>query len=130
MREGGCLCGAVRFRVEGPLPAPIACHCEQCRRRSGHFAASTSAPREALTIAGKPRWYDWKPGVRSGFCPVCGAQLFWVRTADPEISIEMGAFDDPAGLRLAGHIFTAEKGDCYDIADGLPTAPQDRDNFA
>jgi hypothetical protein len=42
----------------------------------------------------------------------------------------MGAFDEPTGLRLAGHIFTAEKGDYYGIADGLPTAPYDRDDFA
>jgi hypothetical protein len=32
----------------------------------------------------------------------------------------MGAFDDPTGTRLHMHIFTAEKGDYYDIADGLP----------
>lgn len=127
MTTGGCLCGAVRFRVEGPLPAPVACHCEQCRRRSGHFAASTSAPREAVTVEGTVQWYAWKPGVRSGFCPDCGSQLFWDAEGAPDLSIEMGALDGPTGLRLSGHIFTAEAGDYYDIADGLPTAPFDRD---
>jgi hypothetical protein len=83
-----------------------------------------------VTVEGKVRWYDWKPGVRSGFCSDCGAQLFWERTGEPDLSVEMGAFDGPTGLRLAGHIFTAEKGDYYDIADGLPTAPRDRDDFA
>jgi hypothetical protein len=127
---GGCLCGAVRFRVEGPLTAPVACHCDQCRRRSGHFAASTSAPRGAVAVTGDVRWYLWKPGVRSGFCPACGAQLFWDAAGAPELSIEMGALDDPTGLRLSGHIFTDEKGDYYAIADGLPTAPHDREAFA
>jgi hypothetical protein len=126
---GGCLCGAVRFRVTGALPAPIACHCDQCRRRSGHFAASTSAPREAVTVEGAVRWYDWPGGAQSGFCPDCGSQLFWQRAGEPEISIEMGAFDAPTGLRLAGHIFTAEKGDYYAISDGLPAAPHDADAY-
>jgi hypothetical protein len=75
------------------------------------------------------RWYDGKPGERSGFCPDCGAQLFWERTAEPEISAEMGTFDGPTGLRLAGHIFTAENGSYSDIADGLPAAPRGRDDF-
>jgi hypothetical protein len=82
-----------------------------------------------VSIAGDVRWYAYKPGVRNGFCPLCGAQLFWEVEGAPDLSIEMGAFDGPTGLRLAGHIYTAEKGDYYDIADGLPTAPQDRDDF-
>ena len=127
--QGGCLCGAVRFRVDGPLAAPIACHCEQCRRRSGHFTAATTAPRAAVAITGTVRWYACKPGVRNGFCPECGAQLFWEVDGSPDLSVEMGAFDGPTGLRLAGHIFTAEKGDYYEIADGLPSAAGDRDAF-
>jgi hypothetical protein len=82
-----------------------------------------------VSIVGDVRWYACKPGVRNGFCPLCGAQLFWDVAGAPDLSIEMGAFDGPSGLRLAGHIFTAEKGDYYDIADGLPTAAGDRDAF-
>lgn len=121
-RAGGCLCGAVRFTVSGPLPAPVACHCVQCRRGSGHFTAATWAPREAVAIEGEPRWYATRPTARRGFCPTCGSALFWLTDKDPSsISIEMGAFDAPTGLRLAAHIFTAEAGDYYAIADGLPT---------
>ena len=129
MTEGGCLCGAVRFRVDGPLAAPIACHCMQCRKRSGHFTAATSARRDAVEIDGAVRWHAYKPGVRNGFCPTCGAQLFWEKDGMDDIAIEMGAFDGPTGLRLAGHIYTAEKGDYYDIADGLPSASGDWDVF-
>jgi hypothetical protein len=125
-RIGGCLCGAVRFTVVGELPAPVACHCAQCRRGSGHFTAATWAPREAVAIDGNVRWYATRPTARRGFCPVCGSALFWETDADPAtLSIEMGAFDAPTGLTLASHIFTAEQGDYYAIADDLPTYPRD-----
>lgn len=117
---GGCLCGAVRFIATGPLAAPVACHCVQCRRGSGHYTAATWAPREAIAVTGAVRWYAVKPGTRRGFCPVCGASLFWESDGDEMLSIEMGVFDGPTGLRLAAHIFVAEKGDYYDLTDGLP----------
>jgi hypothetical protein len=125
-RAGGCLCGAVRFSVTGDLPAPVACHCAQCRRGSGHYTAATWAPRAAVTIAGEVRWYPTKPTARRGFCPVCGSALFWETATDPAtLSIEMGAFDGPTGLRLAAHMFTAEAGDYYTVSDGLPAYPGD-----
>jgi hypothetical protein len=53
---------------------------------------------------------------------VCGSALFWNPNIEgyPYISIAMGAFDGPTGVRLAKHTFVAEKGDYYDICDGLP----------
>jgi hypothetical protein len=123
MRTGGCLCGAVRYRVDGPLVDVIACHCSQCRRSSGHFAAATAAPREAVTVTGEVAWYESTPGkIRRGFCPLCGSNLFWDRMADRKLDIWAGTLDAPTGLRLAGHIFVADKGDYYAIADGLPQA--------
>lgn len=124
VRSGSCLCGAVRFRVTGPLEDPVACHCRECRKGSGHFTASTSAPRAAVEIEGEPRWFTLRPGVRRGFCPTCGAPLFWESAREPGmLSIEMGAFDGPSGLHLASHMFAAERGDYYSLADGLPAKP-------
>lgn len=121
------MCGAVSFAVDGPMSQPVACHCVQCRKGSGHFNVSTNVRRADVTISGAPAWYAYKPGVRRGFCPVCGSQMFWEREGEDMISIDMGAFDDPTGVRIAGHIYTAEKGDYYEIADGLPTAPLGRE---
>lgn len=120
MIRGNCICGAVTVAVEGPLEPPVACHCVQCRKGSGHYNVSTSAPREAVRIDGPVAWYAYKPGVRRGFCPTCGAQIGWDRDGDDTMSIEMGLFDGPTGLTLSRHIFTGEKGDCYDLDDGLP----------
>ena len=55
VKTGGCLCGAVRYRVDGPLDPVVACHCTQCRRSTGHHAAATGARREDVTIDGDGR---------------------------------------------------------------------------
>ena len=96
-QEGGCLCGAVRYRVEGPLRPVTVCHCGQCRRTHGHAAAYTAAPKAALTLveASGLRWYESSPGVRRGFCGGCGASLFWERTDGPKVSIAAGTLDGP-----------------------------------
>lgn len=119
--EGGCLCGAVRYRAKGPLRPVIACHCTQCRKTSGHHVAATSAPREDVEIAGHVTWYGSSDRARRGFCRVCGSNLFWDGPGS-HLSIFAGSLDGPTGLRLAGHIFCADKGDYYDVAGDLPSA--------
>ncbi len=122
MPTGSCLCGAVTFSVAGALPPPNACHCSQCRRQSGHYWASSDVPREALAITGAERltWFQSSATVRRGFCATCGSFLFWDPAGRAKIAVAMGAFDAPTGTQLALHIFVADKGDHYDIADGLP----------
>lgn len=122
MLRGSCLCGAVRFSVNGELEGGDACHCIQCRKHSGHYFASTDIPKAALNIDGEDQlaWYQSSDRVRRGFCRSCGSSLFWDPMASEKIAVAMGAFDDPTGTRLHMHIFTSEKGDYYEIADGLP----------
>src|SRR5829696_5231703 len=122
MPKGSCLCGAVRFEVAGELPGPDACHCSQCRKSSGHYFASTDVARSALTIEGGQHvaWYRPSEKVRRGFCSVCGSPLFWDPIGHDWTAVAMGAFDAPTGTRLARHIFTADKGDYYDIEGDLP----------
>ena len=126
MHKGSCLCGAVTFEVAGELPGPDACHCTRCRKHSGHYFASTDVPRAAVTIHGEERvtWYQSSDKARRGFCSVCGASLFWDPLFRDWIGLAMGAFDTPTATRLAVHIFVADKGDYYDIADGVPQKQQ------
>jgi hypothetical protein len=125
MHKGSCLCGAVRFEVMGELPGPEACHCSQCRKQSGHVFASTDVPRSAVTIHGGANvtWFRSSDKARRGFCSTCGSSLFWDPVGKDWIAIAMGAFDPPTRTRLVKHIFVADKGDYYDIADGLPQSP-------
>ena len=122
MHKGSCLCGAVRFEVEGDLHPPDACHCRQCRKQSGHYWVSTDVPRDALTIFGSDHlgWFQSSDRVRRGFCKTCGASLFWDPLKADFMGVAMGAFDGLTGTQTAIHIFVAEKGDYYDICDGLP----------
>jgi hypothetical protein len=126
MHKGSCLCGAVRFEVAGDLKAPDACHCRQCRKHTGHFLASTDVPRSSLTVHGAEHvaWYASSEKVRRGFCSRCGSTLFWDPVHRDWTGIAMGAFDTPTRTHLGMHIFVAEKGDYYDIADGLPQNPR------
>ncbi len=122
MNKGSCLCGRVSFVVTGDLKAPDACHCLQCRKHSGHYFASTDMPKAAVTITGQENlsWYQSSAKVRRGFCATCGSSLFFEPLARDWIGIAMGAFDTPTATHLEMHIFMAEKGDYYEIADGLP----------
>jgi hypothetical protein len=126
MHTGSCLCGAVRFEVASALPPPNACHCTICRKQSGHFFASTGVPRAAVTIHGGDAitWYRSSEKVRRGFCSTCGSPLFWDKDLKDWIGIAMGAFARPTATRLEVHIFVADKGDYYDIEDGVPQYPQ------
>ncbi len=122
MKKGSCLCGSVSFVVTGDLGAPDACHCVQCRKHSGHYYASANVPRAALVITGHENisWYQSSAKLRRDFCATCGSSLFWDPLARDWIAIAMGAFDTPTSTHLDRHIFVAEKGDYYEIADGLP----------
>lgn len=124
--RGSCLCGAVRFSVDGPLTPPAACHCSQCRKQSGHYWAASDVARDAVTIEGaeKLRWYQASEKARRGFCSVCGSFLFWEAAGSDRLDLAMGAIDTPSGTALERHIFVADKGDYYTIADGLPQRDQ------
>ncbi|MFT6090377.1 MAG: hypothetical protein ACJAWM_000073 [Sulfitobacter sp.] len=80
---------------------------------------------DGLKISGSPKWYTSSPGVRRGFCPTCGSFLFWKSDANPDTGVSLGAVDGPTGLHLTRHIFVADKGDYYDIIDGVPQEEQE-----
>lgn len=126
VHRGACLCGAVQVEVTGPLPPPDACHCSQCRRQSGHVWASTDVPRGRLSLAGQENltWYASSARVRRGFCRTCGSVLFWDVPGRDRLAVAMGCFEAPTHTALERHIFVADKGDYYEIDDGLPQHPR------
>lgn len=122
---GGCLCGGVRFEIQGPLMDVIDCHCSNCRRFHGHVGAYTATDRENLILVQSDtlKWFrsttDETPNVHRGFCGNCGSSLFWDPRDKPNISIAAGTLDPPTGLRTTGHVWISQKGDYYAITDGL-----------
>ena len=113
---GGCLCGAVRYEIEGPLPAPSACHCAQCRRHHGALGVYTLAPADRYKIKGNKNlaWYQSSSGIRRGFCRVCGSKLFWERVGSGQLDVTLGTIDEPTGLKVEKDIYLADAGDYYD----------------
>jgi hypothetical protein len=104
---GSCLCGANRFTLPGPMGEVTACHCSQCRKTSGHFAASFDTDEAALTWQARDTAeYTTPGGGQRGFCPTCGASLYFRK--DGDFSVEAGVVDNPTGGRLTSHIFIAD----------------------
>lgn len=118
MIQGGCLCGAVRFSGTPDSADVHTCHCGQCRRWSGHLAGTFSV--SDLKVEGEVRWYRSSDEAQRGFCSICGSSLFWRPDDGDHVAVSAGAADAPTGLRMAGHIYVRDKGDYYDITDGLP----------
>lgn len=126
MRKGSCLCGAVQFELLGDLRPSVACHCTQCRKTSGHYWSATQVADENLRITRDEglAWYRSSDTARRGFCARCGSSLFWQLDGEGATSVGTGTLDGPTGIRQDRHIFVADKGDYYDIADGLPQTDQ------
>ena len=124
MLSGTCLCRAVSIEVSAELShQPEACHCSQCRKQSGHFLAAVNVRRDALTIEGSEHitWYRSSEKVRRGFCSICGSTLFWQPMIEGYefTAVAMGLFDGPTNLRLSKHTFIGDKGDYYEVSDGV-----------
>jgi hypothetical protein len=85
---GGCLCGAVRYRVAG-MPTHVGCcHCADCRKRSGSaFAIYGHWPRTALELEGEPAAFDG-----DAFCGTCGSRVGLL--GDDEVEINLGTLDE------------------------------------
>lgn len=125
--RGSCLCGAVSYEITGPLRPVVACHCRQCRKTSGHYVAATQGRWDRLLLRREEglAWYRSSETASRGFCKDCGSSLFWRRHGHDLVSIMAGTLDPPTGLEMACHILADQKGDYYDITDGLPMVDQE-----
>ena len=110
------MCGAVQFRIDGPVRDVWDCHCFRCRQFTGHHMAATHAQRNDVVFASDSglHWYSPEPSVEYGFCHECGSSLFWRTTAQPDdMSICAGALDQPTGLRTTAAWWMSEHGDYH-----------------
>jgi hypothetical protein len=125
--SGGCLCGAVRYTVRGPLRGVILCHCGQCRRWHGHLGAYTSAARAHVVLQGGEAlgWLASSERGRRGFCASCGSSLFFEAVGEARLAIAAGSLDQPIGLEVIGHEYVANQADYVRIDDDLPAFPGD-----
>ena len=125
IREGGCLCGAVRFTAEGePINVRI-CHCRRCQKAMGSpFYARALFDPKAVTIQGEVANYPSSETLNRVFCPSCGTRLFSRRTNGTAIGVALAVFDDRNAFQPTEHIWVSEKPAWVNIQDGLPQYPQ------
>ena len=121
---GSCLCGKVQYRVTGPLRPVCYCHCDQCRKSSGHFVATTQCIKTDIVIEGDVKWYESSSTARRGFCSTCGSQLFWELSAGSYLSIHAGSLDGTTReIRVRDQLWSSSKGEYYTLPD-VPTIEQ------
>lgn len=104
------------------------CHCTQCRALTGHYLAACRTEREKLSIIGDVVWAPHSGTSEHGRCVQCGSLLFWSNKQSEHISILPGSLTSSEGIGILGHLYISEKGDYYEITDGLPqyaTWPKD-----
>lgn len=122
---GSCLCGAVRYEVDGELRDVVNCHCAMCRKTHGHIGAYTATKKAALRLTESRglKWYAASNIARRGFCSECGGSLFWEPSGKDYISIAAGTVDPPTGLKTVMQIHVNSAGDYYTIHADVPQRP-------
>ena len=112
---GGCQCGAVRYSFEGPVPAPYACHCGECKKQTASaFSMSVPMRFSALTVEGKVTFFEtiaYSGKIKFNyFCGLCGTRLWHASTNPPDaITLKVGTLDDPADVTPLGHLWVSKK---------------------
>jgi ketosteroid isomerase-like protein len=131
MTTGGCLCGAVRFEIDGTIGPITCCHCAQCRRASGSaFTTAASVYAECFRVVqGTERLREHASSPRNTrvFCSQCGSQLFSRHEDHPMIvRVRAGAFDADPKSHVAADIMMSSKADWlenHEHAEEFPELP-------
>jgi uncharacterized glyoxalase superfamily protein PhnB len=110
--KGGCLCGAIRYQVDGAPSSISICHCRSCRRASGAPAVSWFVISRAQfkLLSGNPAAYRSSAQVQRGFCGKCGTQLTYAHDSAPQtIELTTASLDQPSAIEPTKEIWLSEK---------------------
>src|SRR5262249_24261837 len=122
---GSCLCGRVRYEIDGELGAFGYCHCTSCRKASGSaHAANAPVDRERFTVvpgADVVREFEASPGKLRAFCSACGSPIYaYLIAARDVLRIRLGSLDTPLHDRPRALTWVSDKATWEPIDDGLP----------
>ncbi len=131
IHDGGCLCGAVRYRaVAGDSRTVTHCHCRMCRKATGGtFVTWVEFPaKDFVCTAGQPKTFRSSDLAERAFCGRCGCQLTFRAVADPAglaeaIWVALGGMDRPGDIEPTHHIFTDNQLSWLRLDDELPRWP-------
>jgi heme-degrading monooxygenase HmoA len=127
--EGGCFCGAIRYRARGTPEGPSVCHCSICRRASGApmVAWATFPTSELAWLKGTPRRFKSSAKAERSFCSDCGTALTFTLVKSPErTDVTLASLDQPGRITPLDHIHTTTRIPWVRLADGLPAFAEER----
>jgi hypothetical protein len=125
--EGGCYCGAVRYKADGAPMMKAQCHCRECQYISGGSPnVVMGMPADGFSYTkGEPKTFarsDLEHPARREFCAECGTHILTRTDGFPGVILKVGTLDDPGvfeGASIA--IQTADKQAFHYIPPGIPT---------
>ena len=118
---GGCLCGAIRYQVDGEPLQVVNCHCSMCRRHSGAaYLTYVAYDRNRVRFVGAPTEYRSSANVVRTHCGQCGSPLTFVFDPEPhKIWLTVGSMDDPGAVRPTEHWYTDDRVSWVGLHDDL-----------
>ena len=120
--KASCLCGGIQFKTKGYHRNIQNCHCKQCMKTHGNYAAYTNTPEKDVKFIKKRtlKWFRSSKKAKRGFCSRCGASMFFKFLRSNNISIAAGMFTNPTKLKTTTNIFVKGKLDYYILDNKLP----------
>lgn len=125
--EGGCQCGAVRYRINTWPLTLYCCHCRECQRQSSSaLGMSLRVCRSGLAVewsamSARSRDVGQKTAVVGHFCPICGVRLVHARPGGDTVNVKAGTLDDTSWLRPVGHLWVERRQPWVDVPRTLLT---------
>ena len=125
--EGGCACGAVRFKISGDLMGAGVCHCRSCQYAAGGPPTYVVlAPKAGFSVTrGEAKVYRSKADsgaeVGRAFCAECGTPLYTLAgPMIPFLPVKVGALDDPSTYQPGVHLYMEDAQPWHLTHQGLP----------
>jgi hypothetical protein len=124
--RGSCLCGAIRYEIDGEIGPIQYCHCRRCRKATGSaFNVGSTVPASGFRIVagdGHLGRFLHTSGLERTFCRGCGSPIYswWPKKAPELRRIRVGTLDTPVPGKVSAHIFAAHKAEWDEILDGAP----------
>ena len=119
--EGGCLCGAVRYRATPTHREGYYCHCRMCQLAFGNTRAAfiNLCKDEVAWTRGAPAYFASSTFAKRGFCGRCGTPLSFEYDASQRMDLSVGSLDDPAAFAPSAHFAIETRIAAWHVEDGL-----------
>ena len=121
---GGCMCGSVRYELDGTPTWNVYCHCPSCRKHTGAPVSVlvTCLPEQVRWTSGERSFYESSPGRFRTFCRDCGSSLTWETEVKGNawLGIHVSTLDHPEDFPPIEHVFHGHALPWFDANGDLP----------